>query len=113
MIYIYVRCKGYTAIHRRDAGDIWQGLYEPWLVEHVPSGAVLQCQNIKHILTHRIIYADLWVWDTDERPLNCGGELAAVFLIQRKGGDDFFVQHLVHEVQDGLVFHTITDNIEA
>ena len=68
MIYIDVRCKGYTAIHRRDAGDIWQGLYEPWLVEHVPSGAVLQCQNIKHILTHRIIYADLWVWDTDERP---------------------------------------------
>ena len=68
MIYIYVRCKGYTAIHRRDASDIWQGLYEPWLVEHVPSDAVLQCQNIKHILTHRIIYADLWVWDTDERP---------------------------------------------
>lgn len=68
MIYIYVRCKGYTAIHRRDAGDIWQGLYEPWLVEHVPSGAVLQCQNIKHVLTHRILYADFWLWETEERP---------------------------------------------
>jgi A/G-specific adenine glycosylase len=31
--YIYVRCNGYTAIRRRGAGDIWQGLYEPVVVE--------------------------------------------------------------------------------
>ena len=29
LTYIYIRCNGYTAIHRRPAGDIWQGLYEP------------------------------------------------------------------------------------
>ena len=33
LIYVYVRCNGYTAIHRRPAGDIWQGLYEPLCVE--------------------------------------------------------------------------------
>ena len=31
--YIYVRCNGYTAIRRRGPGDIWQGLYEPVVVE--------------------------------------------------------------------------------
>ena len=33
LIYIYVRTQGYTAIHRRGAGDIWQGLWEPPLFE--------------------------------------------------------------------------------
>ena len=28
--YIYIRCKGETAIHRRGDGDIWQGLWEPF-----------------------------------------------------------------------------------
>ena len=28
--YIYIRCKGETAIHRRGEGDIWQGLWEPF-----------------------------------------------------------------------------------
>ena len=68
LTYIYIRCNGYTAIHRRPAGDIWQGLYEPWLTEQVPYGAVLQRQHVKHILTHRILYADFWLWETAERP---------------------------------------------
>ena len=28
--YIYIRCNGMTAIHRRGEGDIWQGLWEPF-----------------------------------------------------------------------------------
>ena len=68
LTYIYIRCNGYTAIHRRAAGDIWQGLYEPWLTEQVPQGAVLQRQHVKHVLTHRILYADFWLWETEERP---------------------------------------------
>jgi len=68
LTYIYIRCNGYTAIHRRPAGDIWQGLYEPWLTEQVPYGAVLQRQHVKHVLTHRILYADFWLWETSERP---------------------------------------------
>ena len=68
LTYVYIRCNGYTAIHRRAAGDIWQGLYEPWLTEQVPDGAVLQRQHVKHVLTHRILYADFWLWETKERP---------------------------------------------
>jgi A/G-specific adenine glycosylase len=68
LIYIYLRCHGYTALHRRPAGDIWQGLYEPWLTEQVPQGAILQRQHVKHVLTHRILYADFWLWEVDKRP---------------------------------------------
>ena len=68
LTYIYIRCNGYTALHRRPAGDIWQGLYEPWLTDQVPQGAVLQRQRVKHVLTHRILYADFWLWETEERP---------------------------------------------
>ena len=72
LIYIYVRCQGYVAIHRRGAGDIWQGLWEPWLVDSpadVPCAAVLQRHNVKHILTHRILLADFYLWETAERPV--------------------------------------------
>ena len=68
LTYIYIRCNGYTALHRRPAGDIWQGLYEPWLTDQVPQGAVLQRQRVKHVLTHRILYADFWLWEVDKRP---------------------------------------------
>ena len=68
LIYIYLRCHGYTALHRRPAGDIWQGLYEPWLTAEVPAGAVLVRHNKKHVLTHRIIYADFYLCECDERP---------------------------------------------
>ena len=68
LTYIYIRYNGYTALHRRPAGDIWQGLYEPWLTDQVPQGAVLQRQRVKHVLTHRILYADFWLWETEERP---------------------------------------------
>ena len=61
LVYIYVRHQGKTAIHRRAAGDIWQGLYEPWLTEAVPSGAILLRQGVKHVLTHRILYADFYL----------------------------------------------------
>ncbi len=68
LTYIYIRYNGYTALHRRPAGDIWQGLYEPWLTDQVPQGAVLQRQRVKHVLTHRILYADFWLWEIEERP---------------------------------------------
>ena len=68
LIYIYIRCNGETAIHRRGAGDIWQGLYEPLLVEEVPAGAVLLRQNVKHVLTHRVLYADFYLLEIGEKP---------------------------------------------
>ena len=68
LTYIYIRYMGETAIHRRSGRDIWQGLYEPWLTDVVPSGAVLQHRNLKHVLTHRIIFADFYLWEPAEKP---------------------------------------------
>ena len=72
LIYIYARCKGETPIRRRGPGDIWQGLWEPWLVDssaEVPSGALLLRQNVRHVLTHRILMADFYLLETAEKPL--------------------------------------------
>lgn len=74
LIYIYVRCHGYTAIHRRGAGDIWQGLWEPPLFEDQslpqwPGHLRQLATGVKHVLTHRILMADFYVLDTDVRPL--------------------------------------------
>ena len=68
LIYTYIRCQGYTAIRRRPAGDIWQGLYEPLLTDEPLPGAVLLRQNLKHVLTHRVLYADFYLLETAERP---------------------------------------------
>ena len=68
LTYVYIRCNGQTAIHRRPAGDIWQGLYEPWLTEKVPHDALLLRRDIKHVLTHRILYTDFYLWEVSEYP---------------------------------------------
>ena len=96
LTYIYIRCNGETAIRRRPAGDIWQGLYEPLLIDHSPltidhcaaqksaeanniqcsmfngqlSTVNVQClaKHVKHVLTHRVIYADFWLWEPQQRP---------------------------------------------
>ena len=114
--YIYIRCKGETAIHRRGEGDIWQGLWEPFNASDIaeacasPSSAQaspsssqaslsstkfstsltklssfkkelaadlhlsnvdalqLLAQDVKHVLTHRILLADFYLLETDARP---------------------------------------------
>ena len=68
LIYIYIRYNGQTAIHRRGAGDIWQGLWEPLLTDELPCDAVLLRQNVRHVLTHRVLYADFYLWEPDKRP---------------------------------------------
>lgn len=107
--YIYIRCKGKTAIHRRGEGDIWQGLWEPFNASDIaeacasPSSAQaslsstkfstsltklssfkkelaadlhlsnvdalqLLAQDVKHVLTHRILLADFYLLETDAHP---------------------------------------------
>ena len=92
LAYIYIRCKGDTAIHRRGAGDIWQGLWEPVMVENgqwtgengqwrmenglgkmdngecIMDNAILLAKDVKHVLTHRILLADFYFLDTPSRP---------------------------------------------
>ena len=77
--YVYVRFNGETAIRKRPAGDIWQGLWEPL---RLPVGAgndashaafsedALQLlrKGVKHQLTHRTILADFYLWEPAERP---------------------------------------------
>ena len=106
--YIYIRCKGETAIHRRGEGDIWQGLWEPFNASDIaeacasPSSAQaslsstkfstsltklssfkkelaadlhmsnvdalqLLAQDVKHVLTHRILFADFYLLETEAR----------------------------------------------
>lgn len=87
LTYIYIRYNGQTAIRRRPAGDIWQGLYEPLLIEvrgemrdvremlraagillPLTSHLLPLKRNVKHVLTHRVLYADFWLWETNEQP---------------------------------------------
>ena len=91
MTYIYIRYKGETAIHRRTAGDIWQGLYEPWLTDEIPCGAILLRHNVKHVLTHRVLYADFWLWEPEQKP-----ELPADYLwIKEADIDNYGVPRLI------------------
>ena len=66
--YVYIRFQGQTAIHRRGAGDIWQGLWEPWLTDEVPADARLLVKGFKHQLTHRTLFADFYLWEPSARP---------------------------------------------
>ena len=66
--YVYVRVDGFVAIHRRGPGDIWQGLWEPWLSDEVPADARLLVKGFKHQLTHRTLLADFYLWEPASRP---------------------------------------------
>ena len=84
LTYIYIRYKGQTAIHRREAGDIWQGLWEPCLVEQPQESFAdwaaqypgqlsddncrLVQKGVKHVLTHRVLLADLYLWEPEQQP---------------------------------------------
>lgn len=72
-IYIYIRCGTQVALHRRGKGDIWQGLWEPYMVEsdHLPSfkGVFTSlATGVKHVLTHQVILADFYRLEVPERP---------------------------------------------
>ena len=69
--FIYIRCNGETAIRRRGAGDIWQGLWElptKELLGNAIENATLIKKNVKHILTHQIIFTDFYLLETDTPP---------------------------------------------
>ena len=77
LVYIYVRFDGETAIRRRGAGDIWQGLYEPLVSgsslppchsERNEASPVLLKSGVKHQLTHRTLLADFYLWEPSRRP---------------------------------------------
>ena len=68
LVYVYLRCQGRTAIRRRGAGDIWQGLWEP-LAELLPGvEAKLLRQGVRHQLTHRTLIADFYLAEAQQAP---------------------------------------------
>ena len=72
--YIYIRHEGEVAMRRRPAGDIWQGLWEPLLVESSPlpdlgCRLIPLAQGIKHVLTHRVLYANFYLAEPSTRPV--------------------------------------------
>ncbi len=73
--YYYLRCGGFTAVRQRSRRDIWQGLWEPYLEEDAQpplekAGSLsLLASGVRHVLTHRVIVADFYLWQVDERPV--------------------------------------------
>ena len=79
--YIYLCCAGKTAIRRREAGDIWQGLWEPFMIERSDPGQALPlpdwtcggtlrtvCEDLRHQLTHQTLHASLLLYESDTAP---------------------------------------------
>ena len=74
--YLYIEYEGKIAIHQRGAGDIWQGLWEFPQAEQITSSedsaweneAQLLQKGVKHILTHQILLADIYLWQPKNRP---------------------------------------------
>ncbi len=74
--YLYIEYEGKIAIHQRGAGDIWQGLWEFPQAEQLTSSedsvwkteAQLLKKGVKHILTHQILLADIYLWQPKNRP---------------------------------------------
>ena len=78
-VYLYLENEKQVLLHRRGKGDIWQGLYEPYLLEFdqpptdkdivekikgIPfcQAATLEpiAKGVKHVLTHRRLWIDCY-----------------------------------------------------
>lgn len=104
LTYVYIRNEGQTALRRRPAGDIWQGLWEPLLVENEPLPE-LGCQltllahNVKHVLTHRVLLADFYLAEPDVRP-----ELPTDYIwIDEQDLGNYALPRLIEKLLDYLI----------
>lgn len=103
MAYVFISCQGHCALHRRGAGDIWQGLWEPCVFEGEPlpewdGTLTLLNSNVRHVLTHRVILADFYLLQTDVRP-----ELPADFVwIKQEDVSRYAVPRLVERLLEAI-----------
>lgn len=114
LTYVYIRCQGETAIHRRGEGDIWQGLWEPllfengqwtmdnWIAQNNCQLSIINCQLLrkeqKHVLTHQVIFADFWLLETKEKPSLPDGYI----WIKESDISDYAVPRLVEILLESL-----------
>lgn len=117
--YMYVRAGAYTYINKRTENDIWKNLFELPLIETPVSLSEeeflslpefkallvseenpeirLVCRNVKHVLSHRIIYANLY-----EVVLPEGTKAFADFLkIRIEDLDQYAISKLVQKLVIG------------
>lgn len=94
MTYVYLRCHGYTAIRRRPAGSIWEGLWEP--PTQIPEDATVTLlqKGVRHVLTHRILLADFYLAVTEERPTLPEGYI----WVPEQRLDDYAVPRLIEKL---------------
>lgn len=75
--YVCIRCHGHIALRQLGAGDIWQGLWvmpERHMLPEAQTEAQLIATGVKHQLTHRLLLADLYLWQPAARsplPADC------------------------------------------
>lgn len=71
LCYVCVRCNGHIALRQLGAGDIWQGLWvmpERDMLPALPADIQRIATGVKHQLTHRLLLADLYLWQPATRP---------------------------------------------
>ncbi|MEG1563138.1 MAG: A/G-specific adenine glycosylase [Bacteroides sp.] len=112
--YLYVRRGAYTYIHKRTADDIWKNLFELPLVEtseplseevflSSPAFRTLfaedeipvvrsVCRDVKHVLSHRVIYANFFEVTLPEHSLS----FSDYQQIKAKDLDRYAVSRLIH-----------------
>lgn len=119
-VYLYIESPQGIWLHRREPGDIWQGLYEfpllefdteptlhdilqhEWMQQHFPSKVHLNplLLHVKHVLTHRYICASCYVLRMDEP---CRKALPDGFIaVDREQMDEYAVPKLVQMFKDKL-----------
>lgn len=112
--YIYVRAGSYTYLHKRIENDIWRNLFEFPLIETdvpvtkeelaaLPQLNSLFCDreyieihpiwlNVKHVLSHRIIYANFYEVVLSEQSTSFSSYLR----IKREDLEGYAVPRLIH-----------------
>jgi len=113
--YIYVRAGAYTYLHQRRADDIWKNLYEFPLIEtdtdysearllaspqfqalfasdETPVVRLVQ-QSVKHVLSHRIIYANFYEVSLPE----CTHSFSGYLRVSQDDLEKYAVSRLIHQ----------------
>lgn len=112
LVYVFVKYQNMTYIHKRKAGDIWAGLYEPILIEtdrlNDESAAVKQIhellgstvteitcikKHVKHVLTHQLLIVDFY-----EANINDSMKIKGYQLVLISHLDNYPVSRLVEKL---------------